>query len=74
MKPVNTGRRRFLTAAGGLAGILATGKAPVFAQAAPKKLIMAYTSPPPDVVGIGLDWYAKELDACGFFRPEKDFY
>jgi tripartite ATP-independent transporter DctP family solute receptor len=63
VKPVHTGRRRFLTAGGGLISILATGRAPAFAQAVPKKLIMAYTSPPPDVVGIGLDWYAKELTA-----------
>ena len=48
-------------AAGGLAGILATRRAPAFAQTAPKKLVIAYTSPPPDVVGIGLDWYAKAL-------------
>jgi tripartite ATP-independent transporter DctP family solute receptor len=63
VKPLYTGRRRFLTAASGLAGILAARRAPAFAQTAPKKLIMAYTSPPPDVVGIGLDWYAKELTA-----------
>jgi tripartite ATP-independent transporter DctP family solute receptor len=56
-------RRRMLAATGGLAGILATGRAPAFAQTTPKKLIIAYTSPPPDVVGIGLDWYAKELTA-----------
>jgi hypothetical protein len=41
VKPHHTGRRRFLTAAGGLAGMLATRLAPAFAQTAPKKLIMA---------------------------------
>jgi len=56
-------RRNLIKATGGLAGILALGKAPAFAQAQSTKLIIAYTSPPPDVVGIGLDWYAKELTA-----------
>ncbi len=53
--------RRSAVGSAGLAGILALGRAPAFAQAKPQKLIMAYTSPPPDAVGTGLDWYAKAL-------------
>ena len=34
-------RRTLLTASAGMAGILATGRAPVFAQAQPKKLSRA---------------------------------
>src|SRR5262249_32187853 len=55
-------RRSVIKAGGGLAGILALGRAPAFAQgAAAKKVIIAYTSPPPDVVGTALDWYAKAI-------------
>lgn len=60
-QPPTTGRRHLVQGAAGLAGILALGRAPAFAQAKPKRLVIAYTSPPPDVIGIGLDWYAKAL-------------
>ena len=54
-------RRTILKAAAGLAGILATGKAPVFAQAAPKKLIIAHIVPPPESGAVALDWFAKAV-------------
>src|SRR3954452_24193368 len=55
-------RRRLLQAgSGGLAAILATGRAPVFAQAQPKKLDFAHILPPPDSGGIAFDWMAKEV-------------
>jgi TRAP-type transport system periplasmic protein len=42
-------RRRLLSrAAGGLAGILALGRAPAFAQTAPKKLVFAHIVAPPE--------------------------
>jgi tripartite ATP-independent transporter DctP family solute receptor len=44
-----------------LAGILATGKAPAFAQAAPKKLIIAHIVPPPESGAIALEWFAKAV-------------
>lgn len=54
-------RRAILRGTGGLAGILATGKAPAFAQAAPKKLQIAAVNPVPESGAIALDWYAKAL-------------
>lgn len=54
-------RRGVLRAATGLAGILATGRAPVFAQTAPKKLIIAHVVPVPETGAVAMDWYAKEL-------------
>jgi tripartite ATP-independent transporter DctP family solute receptor len=56
-----TPRRTVLKAAAGLAGILATGKAPVFAQTAPKKLVIAHIVPPPESGAIALEWFAKAV-------------
>ena len=54
-------RRTLLRAGGGLAGILATGKAPVFAQAQPTKLIITHIIPKPESGSVGMDWYANAL-------------
>ena len=54
-------RRAILKAAGGLAGILATGTAPAFAQTAPKKLIIAHIVPPPESGAVALKWLAEAL-------------
>ncbi len=54
-------RRSVLKSAAGLAGILATGKAPAFAQAAPKKLIIAHIVPPPESGAVALEWFAKAV-------------
>src|SRR5471032_921704 len=54
-------RRTLLQAAGGLAGILATGRAPAFAQATPKKMQIAAVNPVPESGAIALDWFAKAL-------------
>src|SRR3978361_1242947 len=54
-------RRTLLRSAGGLAGILATGHAPAFAQATPKKMQIAAVNPMPESGAIALDWMAKAL-------------
>lgn len=54
-------RRTLLRSAGGLASVLAVGKAPAFAQAQPKKLQIASVNPVPESGAIGMDWYAKAL-------------
>lgn len=54
-------RRTILKAAAGLAGILATGKAPAFAQAQPKKLIIAHIVPPPESGAVALEWFARTV-------------
>ena len=57
-------RRRFLAGTGaGLAGILAAGKSPAFAQAAPKKLVFAHINAAPESAAVAFDWFAKEVTA-----------
>jgi tripartite ATP-independent transporter DctP family solute receptor len=56
-------RRRLLKVAGGLAGILALGKAPAFAQATPKKLVLPSITPAPEASGVMLEWMSKEITA-----------
>ena len=56
-------RRRVLATTGGLAAILASGRAPVFAQAAPKKLVMAHLNAVPESAAVAFDWMAKEVTA-----------
>ena len=58
-----TPRRRLLKAAGGLAGILALGRAPAFAQVQPKKLVLPSITPAPEASGMMLEWMAKEITA-----------
>ncbi len=60
--PNITSRRTLLRSAGGLAGILATGKAPAFAQAQPKMFQIAAVNPVPESGAIALEWYAKALN------------
>ena len=54
-------RRGIIRAAGGLAGILATGRAPAFAQAQPKKMIIAHVNPVPETGAVAIDWFAKAI-------------
>jgi TRAP-type C4-dicarboxylate transport system substrate-binding protein len=59
--PMTSSRRTLLRSAGGLAGILATARAPAFAQAAAKKMQIAAVNPVPESGAIALDWMAKAL-------------
>ena len=54
-------RRKILQGAGGLAGILALGKAPAIAQTKPTKLIIAHITPVPESGAVALDWFAKAM-------------
>jgi tripartite ATP-independent transporter DctP family solute receptor len=56
-------RRQYLSALGGLAAIVASGQAPVFAQATPRKLVMAHINPLPESAAASFDWMAKEVTA-----------
>jgi TRAP-type transport system periplasmic protein len=57
--------RRRIVAAGsaGMASILLTGRAPLYAQTQPKKLDFANILGSPDVGGIGMELFAKEATA-----------
>ncbi len=56
-------RRTLLRAGAGMAGILATGRAPVFAQSPPKKLVFAHINAVPELAAVAFDWMAKEVTA-----------
>ncbi len=57
------GRRQFLTTTGlaGLAGIIASGRAPAFAQAQPKKLVFAHITAEPESSAIAFNWMCQEI-------------
>ena len=55
-------RRTLLRAGAGLAGILATGRAPAFAQTAPTKLVFAHVNAAPESAAINFEWMAKEVN------------
>ena len=46
---------------GGMAGIFASGLAPSFARAEPKKLVMAHIVPPPESGAVAFSWQAEEV-------------
>src|SRR6185312_9191475 len=54
-------RRTMVQGAGGLAGILALGKAPAIAQTKPTKLVIAHITPVPESGAVALDWFAKAM-------------
>ena len=67
-------RRRLLRAGAGMAGILATGRAPAFAQASPKKLVFAHINAIPESAAVAFDWMAKELTARSNGALEMQFF
>src|SRR3984893_12011276 len=71
-----TSRRRFIAGAGaGLAGIIASGRAPAFAQgAAPKKLVYAHIVPEPESGAIGFAWMAQEIGKRSKGELEVEFH
>jgi TRAP-type transport system periplasmic protein len=60
---VSFNRRTLLRASAGMAGILATGRVPAFAQAQPKKLVFAHINAIPESAAVAFDWMAKEATA-----------
>jgi tripartite ATP-independent transporter DctP family solute receptor len=54
-------RRTLLRGSAGLAGILATGRAPAFAQAQPKKLVFAHINANPESAAVAFDAMAKAV-------------
>jgi tripartite ATP-independent transporter DctP family solute receptor len=70
--PLN--RRTLLRAGAGMAGILATGRAPAFAQTQPKKLVFAHINAVPESAAVAFDWMAKELTARSNGALEMQFF
>jgi tripartite ATP-independent transporter DctP family solute receptor len=67
-------RRTLLRAGAGMAGILATGRAPAFAQTAPKKLVFAHINAVPESAAVAFDWMAKEVTAQSKGALEMQFF
>jgi tripartite ATP-independent transporter DctP family solute receptor len=67
-------RRMLLQAGAGMAGILATGRAPAFAQTQPKKLVFAHINAVPESAAVAFDWMAKELTAQSKGALEMQFF
>ena len=54
-------RRTLLRGSAGLAGVLATGRAPAFAQTQPKKLVFAHINANPESAAVAFDAMAKAV-------------
>jgi len=67
-------RRTLLRASAGMASILATGRAPVFAQTQPKKLVFAHINAVPESAAVAFDWMAKEVTARSNGALEMQFF
>src|ERR1043165_7860353 len=67
-------RRTLLRAGAGMAGILATGRAPAFAQAQPKKLVFAHINAVPESAAVAFDWMAQEGNAQSKGALEMQFF
>jgi len=67
-------RRTFLAGAAGLAGILATGRAPAFAQTAAKKLVFAHINPSPESAAVAFSWMAEEVNKRSKGALDMQFY
>jgi tripartite ATP-independent transporter DctP family solute receptor len=67
-------RRGFLAGAAGLAGILASARAPVFAQTAAKKLVFAHINPAPESAAVAFIWMAEEVNKRSKGALDMQFY
>src|ERR1044072_8622924 len=56
-------RRALLANGAGMAGILATGRAPAIAQTQPKKPVFAHINAAPESAAVAFEWMAKEVNA-----------
>jgi tripartite ATP-independent transporter DctP family solute receptor len=73
-RSARVGRRRFLAGTAGLAGIIASGRAPAFAQATPKKLVFAHINPLPESAAASFAWMSEEFNKRAGGALTIDFY
>ena len=72
---IHLSRRSFVAGAGaGLAGILASGRAPVFAQTPAKKLVFAHINPAPESAALAFTWMAEETNKRSKGALEMQFF
>jgi tripartite ATP-independent transporter DctP family solute receptor len=67
-------RRTLLRASAGMVGILATGRAPAFAQTQPKKLVFAHINAVPESAAVAFDWMSKEVTTQSKGALEMQFF
>jgi tripartite ATP-independent transporter DctP family solute receptor len=67
-------RRGFLAGAAGLAGVLASGRAPAFAQTATRKLVFAHINPSPESAAVAFTWMAEEVNKRSKGALDMQFY
>jgi tripartite ATP-independent transporter DctP family solute receptor len=72
--PLPSRRRLLQAAAGGIAGNLASGRAPVLAQSAPKKLIMAHNVAPPESSAVAFVEMAEAVNKAAGHEIEIEFH
>ena len=72
--PAPTRRRLLQEAAGGVAGIVALGRAPAFAQSAAKKLIMAHIVAPPESSAVAFAEMAEAINKRAPGELEIEFH
>jgi tripartite ATP-independent transporter DctP family solute receptor len=71
----SSSRRTFLKGAGaGIAGILAAGRAPAFAQTAAKKLVFAHINAAPESAAVAFEWFAQEVNRRSNGALDVQFY
>jgi len=68
------GRRQFLAGGAGLAGIIAGGRAPAFAQAQPKKLVFAHIVAEPESGAVAFKFLCEELTKRSGGALQVEFY
>ena len=74
-RAIHPTRRRFLaSSAAGLAAVLATGRAPAFAQTAAKKLVFAHINPAPESAAVAFQWFAEEVNKRSKGALDVEFY
>ena len=67
-------RRQFLAGGAGLAGIIASGRAPAFAQTQPKKLVYAHIVAEPESGAVAFNWLCQELTKRSGGALQAEFY
>src|SRR6202521_1670815 len=73
-RPAAHTRRGVLAGAAGLAGVLASGRAPVFAQTAAKKLVFAHINPVPESAAVAFTWMTEEVNKRSKGALDMQFY
>src|ERR1043165_3120043 len=74
-RSIHVNRRSLLATAGaGMAGVLASGRAPLFAQTAAKKLVFAHINAAPESAAVAFAWMTEEFNKRAKGELEMTFH